>query len=105
MNCKDTDKSIPRFFEGELEGRELTEFLKHIRECSDCKEEISIYFLASEGIARLEEGGSLDLEKELEARLYEQEHNIKMRRALKLTFYTIEISLIILILLILWYVL
>lgn len=105
MNCKDTDKSIPRFFDGELEGRELTEFLKHIKNCNDCKEELSIYFLASEGIARLEEGSSFDLDKELESRLDEQEYHIKMRHSLKVAFYCMEFVLIVIILIILWYVL
>lgn len=105
MNCKDTDKSIPQFFEGGLEGKELMDFLNHIKNCKDCKEELSIYFLASEGIARLEEGSSFDLDKELESRLYEQEHKIRMRHSLKVGFYFMEIVLIIIILFILWYVL
>ncbi len=105
MTCKETEKAIPLFFEEELEGKELQEFVSHIRGCSDCKEELTIYFLASEGIARLEEGSSLDLDKELEARIEGQEHRMKLRHSLKLGFYCMEIVLIIMILFILWYVL
>lgn len=105
MTCKETEKAIPLFFEEELEGKELQDFIRHIRSCSDCKEELTIYFLASEGIARLEEGSSLDLDKELEARIEEQEHRLKLRHSLKIGFYSMEIILIIIILFILWYVL
>lgn len=105
MNCKDADKSIPLFFQGELEGKELRDFLKHMKTCTDCKEELSIYFLASEGIARLEEGSSFDLDRELESRLENQENKIRIRHSLKVGFYFMEIVLIIIILYILWYVL
>lgn len=105
MTCKEAEKSIPMFFEEELEGKELHNFVGHIRSCKECKEELTIYFLASEGIARLEEGSSFDLDKELEARLAGQEHKMKMHRSIKTGFYFMEIILIMIILCILWYVL
>ena len=39
----------------------MLEFVKHLKECSDCMEETTIQFLATEGLNRLEEGTTLQI--------------------------------------------
>jgi hypothetical protein len=65
MECKEIERQIPRFLKNELTGRRLMRFLKHIEKCEQCKEELTIQYLSSEGIARLEEGKTFDLDREL----------------------------------------
>ena len=65
MTCKEAEKLIPIFIKDELNYRELDKFIHHIEECEDCMEEMSIQFLVAEGIARLEDGGNLELDKQL----------------------------------------
>ena len=71
MNCKETEKSIPSFLKGELEGDRLAEFVEHIEQCPECKEELSIQFLVTEGMEKLEEGSSFNLQKALHDRMEE----------------------------------
>lgn len=70
MDCLEVEKKIPIFLENHLEEKELRDFVEHIETCSECREELAIHFLASEGLAMIEEGESFDLDKELDDRLY-----------------------------------
>lgn len=70
MDCLEIEKQIPLFLENKLEGKEIRDFVEHVAACKECREELSIHFLASEGIDIIEEGESFDLEKELDNRLY-----------------------------------
>lgn len=80
MDCKSVEKLIPKFLRGECSQKEEEMILAHIRECVDCKEELTIEFLLSEGLNRLEEGESFDLNAELEKRLQEKGQSKKKKR-------------------------
>ncbi len=103
MTCKEAEKAVPLFFKKELEDKELKKFIKHIKKCPNCREELSIYYLATEGIVRLEEGSSFDLEKELDIKLEEAVQKLQMRHNLKIGLYIIEILSVIIILVILMF--
>ena len=64
MTCKETEKLIPAFLQDELDTEELREFMEHIEECGECREELTIPFLVTEGMARLEEGNVFALQNE-----------------------------------------
>lgn len=66
MTCKDAEKMIPIFIRNELNYAELEQFMDHIDECPNCREELSIQYLVTEGMVRLEEGSAFDLGKELD---------------------------------------
>ena len=72
MNCKEVEKNIPRFLRKECSAKEEIALLEHIIHCPECKEELSIQLLLTEGINRLENGESFDLNKELDKLLKEQ---------------------------------
>ena len=73
MNCKEVEKNIPKFINRESSPKEEAMIMEHILHCPECKEELTIQFLLKEGINRLENGESFDLNQELEKRL--KEHN------------------------------
>ena len=56
MECKEFEKLIPDFIEETMDYETLQEFSRHIYDCEDCKEELTIQFLVWEGIQRLEDG-------------------------------------------------
>lgn len=66
MDCKNVQRQIPSFLANEMKGKALIEFAEHIEKCEDCNEELTIQYLSSEGIARLEEGKTFDLDRELQ---------------------------------------
>lgn len=78
MDCKEFEKLIPDFIEKKMDFLTLNQFNKHRKSCSECQEELSIHFLVSEGIQRLEEGDAFDLQKELNQHLEEAELKIKL---------------------------
>lgn len=80
MNCKEIEKMIPRFIQKECTPKEEELMMEHIAHCPECKEELTIQFLLKEGVNRLENGESFDLNAELEKRLAEHKGTKKKRR-------------------------
>ncbi len=82
MNCKEAEKKIPSFLQDDLDGSKLEEFVEHVENCSECKEELSIQLLVTEGLERLEEGNNFNLQEELLMKLEGAEHRINVHRML-----------------------
>lgn len=100
LNCKEADKLIPYFLKNELNNHDLKRFVEHIAGCPDCKEELSIQFLVEEGMNRLEEGGSFDLQSELNKRLEGEKTKMRFRTGFQVFVYTLEILAILTIIMI-----
>ena len=50
MDCKEVQRLIVPFIEDKLPDEELEEFLNHINNCKDCKEEYDVYFALLTGM-------------------------------------------------------
>lgn len=83
MDCKEFEKKIPTFIANELDYKELKLFLEHIELCPDCKEELTIQVLVSEGMARLEEGSAFDLQVEIDKRMQDAAKRIRRHRTMR----------------------
>lgn len=90
MDCKEANRKISDFLDHELNSRELKGFLEHVTHCKDCREELSIQFLVQEGMARLEDGNTFDLQKELDRLLEEAERKMLFYRWLRYFVYGVE---------------
>ncbi|MCM1121901.1 MAG: zf-HC2 domain-containing protein [Eubacterium sp.] len=90
MDCKETEKKIPSFLQDELDGSRLEEFMNHVESCPECKEELSIQFLVTEGLERLENGNNFNLQEELLMKLEGAEHRISIHRMLWYTLVCLE---------------
>lgn len=90
MECKEVQKNITAFLNGELTGKGAEKFLHHIEECSECREELSIQYLVREGTARLESGGSFDLSKDLDELIDNSYKKIKNQRWATFAIYSLE---------------
>ena len=95
MDCKEVQKNITAFLDDELDGRSSESFLGHIKECPECREELSKQYLVREGTARLEEGGSFDLNKDLEDLITSSSQKIQNRRIAAFCIYSLEFIAII----------
>jgi hypothetical protein len=89
MECKECRKWIPSFISKEMDYIHLKTFLNHIGTCPDCKEELTIQILVTEGLNRLEEGDAFDLANELNKRLEDARHRLKFHK----TFLSVGIIL------------
>jgi len=90
MDCKEVQRNITAFLNGELTGKGAENFLRHIEACPECKEELSIQYLVREGTARLEGGGSFDLSKDLDALIEVSYKKIKNQRRAAFAIYSLE---------------
>ena len=90
MDCKQAEKLIPDFIKGEMDTRTAKQFLEHVDKCPSCKEELSIQFLVTVGMERLEDGEAFNLNDELSARLQTAEIHIKIRQMLQRGLYYFE---------------
>lgn len=62
---KEFEKNIPDFLSDRLENETLEDFLDHYDHCSECQDELSVRYLISTGLERLETGEPFHLQKEL----------------------------------------
>ena len=76
MNCKEFEKLIPDYIARKMNYITLKRFSEHMEHCENCKEELTIKFLVTEGIQRLEDGRAFDLQAELNGRLNEAKKEI-----------------------------
>lgn len=100
MDCKETQRCIHLFLKDELEGTaQESEFVEHVRSCSECMEELTIEYLLSEGINRLENADEIDVQKELEEMLNRAMLHVRRRKQLKAGLFLLASMLICIILL------
>ena len=73
MTCLEAQSKIMAFIEGKLPDDELREFIKHVKNCENCSEELEIYYTLIVGMKELdnEENLSTDFKKELDNKLNE----------------------------------
>lgn len=80
MNCKEAQKYIPVFIEDELNYKELDGFMNHIKNCPECMEEMSVQFMVTQGMKRLEDGGPLELNDDLKNLLADSKTVLKRHK-------------------------
>lgn len=81
MDCKEFERLIPDFIAGKLDFLTLERFNRHREECEECREELIIRFLVTEGIQRLEEGDAFDLQKELGQHIEDGERKVRFHKS------------------------
>lgn len=104
MDCKDFQDLIPLFLENKINKRQAQSFFEHMNECDECKEEVRIQYLISEGMLRLEEGKGFDLNKELDKKIEDTQKAIKSRTIANSIIYSLEVVAILAVLFILFLV-
>ena len=98
MTCKDVEKLIPIFIKDELTYRELEQFIDHIENCPNCKEEMSIQFLVTEGMVRLEDGSAFDLNLELRNLMEVSKAKIRVHKGMQYLGIGLEVAALVVIL-------
>lgn len=83
MDCIECKKMIPDFMADTLNYKKLNSFLEHVDICTDCKEEMTIQILISEGMQRLEEGSAFDLQDEITKRMQAAKKKIRVHKILR----------------------
>ena len=90
MDCKETRKNIDKFIEDELDSRDLQSFVKHVTECEECREELAIQYLVTEGMLHLEKESTFDLQSQLEKKMESARRKIRSRKRVLWFMYVME---------------
>lgn len=90
LTCKQTEKLIPSFIKDELDNRTEKAFLSHVDSCSGCLEELSIQFLVTAGMQRLENGDTFDLNKELRMKMMTEKRHLRVLDSLQRGLFATE---------------
>ncbi len=56
MICREWQRRIPDFLNGNMPVQEQEKFISHVQECTDCYEELEIMYMLAEGLKELENG-------------------------------------------------
>jgi hypothetical protein len=74
MTCLEAQSKIMAFIEGKLPDDELKEFIKHVKNCDNCSEELEIYYTLIVGMKQLdnEENLSTNFKNELNTKINEE---------------------------------
>ena len=80
MDCKEAEKLIQPYVQGNMPEKEMEPFISHIRKCHTCHEELETYFIVNRAMAYFEDDApdsynltgllERDLEKEARHRRY-----------------------------------
>lgn len=85
MTCKEIERLIPQYLSGELSEKKTKAYIKHVRQCEACYEEMEIVYMSTIGLERLESGDSIDIELEMDKLLQQSEKKLKQRGVIKLS--------------------
>ena len=83
MNCNEFERMIPGYLHNELKEKELKQYIEHANTCDVCREEMTIQYLITEGMQRLEDGQTLDVEKELDEKMNQSVKHLKRVKGMK----------------------
>ena len=84
MTCLEAQSMIIAYIDGNLNKDDKIQFLKHIQNCSDCKDELNIYYTMIEGMRQLDSNMPLskDFTMELDYRIGQELKHDRNRRGI-----------------------
>ncbi len=94
MNCLEAQSKIVAFIEDKLNDDEIVDFVRHIRSCENCAEELEIYYTLMVGMKQLDEDQELftNFKEQMEQKLNIEYKHVQNRR--KITGSTVVLIVI-----------
>lgn len=79
ITCKEAEKMVMLYIEGQLCEEELRSFVAHVKECPDCREELETYYIVYKGLRQLDEreGQSMNIIEALNEELENSGHYLR----------------------------
>ena len=91
MTCREAERLVMPYINGSITDDELEEFLKHIDQCEECREELEIYFTVDVGIRQLDEGtGTYNIKGALETALELSRQRVHTLMILQIARYAVK---------------
>lgn len=85
MNCIEARRMVTPFINKELSDKETEQFLKHVEHCSDCMDELDIYFTVYRALDTLDSGAhhEYDFRKMMQEEIRSAKHGIWRRKVMR----------------------
>jgi len=82
MNCREAQSLLIPFIEEQLEVEQLDAFLNHVRTCTDCYDELEVYYIALSGARQLDNDENIisDFKSDLEKFLINNSKTVTQRK-------------------------
>lgn len=91
VTCKEAERMVTPYINDELDGDELQAFLAHLENCSNCQEELEIYFMVDAGLKQLDNAsGTFDIIGSLQRRIEESYYRVRRMWAFRIIRYSIN---------------
>lgn len=92
MTCKEAESLVMAYIRHELEAAKLEEFLEHLEQCENCREELEIYYTVQAGIRQLDADTDTDtdhynIKGDMEEDLIASRQQVYSRRLLTVLRY------------------
>lgn len=103
MNCLEAQSKIMAFIDNKLPDDELKEFIKHVKSCENCAEELEIYYTLVVGMKQLDSqvNPSMNFKQELNKKL--DAEMSRMTAVKRIATSTILLGLVAVILGLVWF--
>lgn len=97
LNCLQCQSKITQYIEDKLSENEIQEFIRHVNECSNCYEELDIYYTLLIGMKYLDNDENIpaDFRSQLKERLEQDESMIHRRKKIKTSFLVIGLGTVV----------
>lgn len=88
MTCMEAEKMVIPYINDELTPRELEEFVDHMQNCANCREELEIHYMVDVGLKKLDdEDGTFDIVGDLNRKKEESEGILRRCLMFQITRY------------------
>ena len=97
LNCLQCQSKITQYIEDKLSENEIQEFIRHVNECSNCYEELDIYYTLLIGMKYLDNDENIpaDFRSQLKEQLEQDESMIHRRKKIKTSFLLIGLCTVV----------
>ncbi len=69
MECNNARRQIVPYIKGQLSINDCEKFIEHVNGCSECMDELEIYYILEHGLSDEDDNVSYDFKKMLESQL------------------------------------
>lgn len=92
MDCKEAQALVPEYIKQELDADTLGEFLAHVKSCSDCYEELEVYYSIDMGLKVLDGklANVVNLKASMEQALRISERQLRQKYWFQVCRYTLN---------------
>jgi len=91
MTCLEAQSNIMAFIDKKLADEAASDFVRHMRYCKNCREELEIYYTLLVGMRQLDTGEELshDFKRDLESDLNRVDHKMKQKKRFRVSAFGI----------------